>query len=174
MRFLVASCFILFSFLSCKSQPQKITNIKPSRVIAADSIPKPIGMVNDFEHLFSNTEITHLDSIIRQHQEKTTNQICIVTVDSSYTNKTDFNTFILQLHNTWGVGEKVKNNGVVIGISRQLRTIRINNGYGIEAIFTNENANDIIQKIMIPAFKKGDFFEGTAAGLQLVIHYLEK
>lgn len=174
MRYYGIFCLVLFTFFSCNSQSVKIQNIKPTRVISADSIPEPIGFVNDFEHLFSAVEVVQLDSIIRKHQQKSNNQICIVTLDSSYTNKIDFDTFVFQLHNTWGVGEQVKNNGVVIAVSKQLRKVRINNGYGIEAIISNEQAKVIIEKIMIPQFKDGHFFEGIRDGLLAVIECLEK
>lgn len=174
MRFGIVLYFVFVLIFSCKSQPEKIANTKPTRVIAADSIPKPIGLVNDFEHIFSTLEIAQLDSIIRKHHQKNSNQICIVTLDSTYTNKIDFDTFVFQLHNTWGVGEKVKNNGVVIAVSKQLRKVRINNGYGIELIFTNEQAKIIIEKIMIPQFKNGQFYEGTRNGLLAIIEQLEK
>lgn len=174
MRYCGVFSLLLFTFLSCNSQPERIENIKPTRVIAADSIPKPIGFVNDFEHLFSAQEVIQLETIISKHQQKSSNQICIVTLDSTYIHKIDFDTFVFQLHNTWGIGEKVKNNGIVIAVSKQLKKVRINNGYGIEAIFTNEQAKIIIEKIMIPQFKNGQFYEGTRNGLLAVIKQLEQ
>lgn len=174
MRYCSVVCLLLFSILSCNGQPEKIANLTPTKFITTDSIPKPIGLVNDFEHLFSAKEIKELDSIIRKHQQKNSNQICIVTIDSAFTNKLNFDTFTFQLHNTWGVGEKEKNNGVVIAVSKQLRKVRINNGHGIEAILTNEQSKIIIEKIMIPQFKNEHFFEGTRNGLLAVIEHLEK
>jgi uncharacterized protein len=170
--YLLLLCFFILQ--ACKNQTKKIPNHEQTRSIAADSIPKPIGFVNDFEQLFSIEEIHVLDSIINAHENKTTNQICIVTIDSSFVSATNFNQFIYQLHNTWGVGSKKNNNGIVIGISRQLRIVRINLGYGIEPLLTNEHCDSIIQTIFIPSFKQNHFYEGTLNGLQYIIHQLEQ
>lgn len=71
----------------------------------------------------------------------------------------------MAIANNWGVGKKGKNNGILIGISTGLRTIRIQNGYGIEAKLTDAETNKIIEDIILPKFKNGNFFEGTKSGL---------
>jgi uncharacterized protein len=162
--------FASFLFIvCCKGQGKKIENVVATRIIASDSIPKPVGRVNDFEHWFSKDEIHSLDSIIRQHEKETTNQIAIVTINSSFCSSKDFETFVLQLHRTWGVGTKEKNNGVVICLSKQMKKVRINNGSGMEEILSNEETKKIIDKIMTPEFKKGNYYTGTLNGLLAVI-----
>jgi uncharacterized protein len=178
MRSLKTICCValaVFLFVvSCKSNSKKIENVVATRTIANDSIPKPIGFVNDFEGWFSKEEIHHLDSIIKQHEKQTSNQICIVTIDSSFCSSKDFDTFALQLHNAWGVGTKEKNNGVVICLSKQMRKARINNGRGIEAFLSNEETKKIIDTKMLPHFKEGNYYQGTLNGLLAILFWLEK
>jgi uncharacterized protein len=126
---------------------------------------KPLGWICDYEHIFSDNQISELDSIISKFEKETTNEIVIVTIDSSWATKESFDSFTLTLLNNWGIGKKDKNNGILIGISTGLRIIRIENGYGIEEKLTDAETKKIIDDIIIPEFKQGDFFEGTKKGL---------
>ncbi|HIP36838.1 MAG TPA: TPM domain-containing protein [Crocinitomix sp.] len=129
------------------------------------SLPKPIGFVNDFENIFTDKQEHILDSLVKNFEKQTTIQIAIVTLDSSYTNKSEFDNYTFKLANNWGVGQKDKNNGVLIGISSSLRKMRIQNGYGIEIILTDEESKEIIDNQFIPYFKENEYFKGTKVGL---------
>jgi uncharacterized protein len=126
---------------------------------------KSLGWISDYEHIFSPNQIFQLDSIISHFEKETTNEIAIVTIESSWATKENFDSLTLAILKKWGVGKKGKNNGILIGISTGLRKIRINNGYGIEAKLTNAETKKIIDDIILPEFKKGNYFEGTKSGL---------
>lgn len=136
--------------------------------------PKATGYVNDFTHIFTPDQIQALDSIIGLHETETTNQIAIITIDSIMLGKCDIEQYTFEIANEWGVGQKGKNNGVLIGIAPALRKIRIQNGYGIEKIMTNEETQIIIDSFFIPQFKKPNYFEGTMNGLNAIITHLKK
>jgi uncharacterized protein len=78
----------------------------------------------------------------------------------------------LYISNTWGVGVKGKDNGILIGISNGYRRMRIQNGYGIEKIISDEETKEIIDKYFIPYFKNGDYYSGTLTGLTRLIALL--
>lgn len=175
---LLLSLVLCATVLSCtsniKSNP-KTTRLSTLRTpnISNDSIPEPIGYVNDFEHIFSNEQIFHLDSLISDFEDSTTIQIAIVTLDSTFTTKENFYDYTLALGRKWGVGQKGKNNGIVIGVSLSLRIIRIQNGYGIEKIFTDLETKNVIDNDMIPYFRKAEIFEGILNGLQKIMATLK-
>lgn len=77
--------------------------------------------------------------------------------------------YSLTLFKKWGVGQKDKNNGVMIAFSTALRRIRIQNGYGIESKMTNEETKKIIDNIMLPEFKSENYFEGLKKGLVAIM-----
>lgn len=138
-------------------------------------IPSAAGIVNDFEQIFNETEIDSITRLIVRIQNELDVHIAIVTLDSSYTNANDFDAFSLTLANEWGVGDAKKDNGILIAISKSLRKMRINNGYGIERILSDQETAEIIQSVIIPHFKLGNFFEGTSKGIeQIKLLILEK
>ncbi|HMG66593.1 MAG TPA: TPM domain-containing protein [Chitinophagaceae bacterium] len=159
-RFLFPLCLLFFVHVS-------------GQVVKDSSIPKLIGTVNDFEKIYSPQEIKTLDSIIVDFKKRKTIQISIVTIDTTLTKKENFDSWTLKVMNSWGVGEKNKNNGILIAISRGYRRIRIQNGYGIEKILSNGETKEIIDNDMIPSFKEAKYFEGTLNGLQALIKKLE-
>ena len=139
-----------------------------------DSLPRPTSWTNDYEGLFTDSEKQKLDSIISAFEKETTIQFCIVTLDTIYTSKEKFNDLALHIANTWGVGQKNKNNGVIICISKGHRRIRICNGYGIEKILSDEETKEIMDKYFISSFKQGEYFQGTLNGLIAMIAMLRQ
>lgn len=132
-------------------------------------LPKATGYVNDFTHLFTTQQTHTLDSIIGLQEQQTTNQIAIITIDTSMLGKCTVDEYTLAIANEWGVGVKGKNNGVLIGIAPGLRKMRIQNGDGIEKILSNERTQIIIDSFFIPEFKNGNYFQGTMNGLAELI-----
>lgn len=126
---------------------------------------KALGWTSDFENSFTSNQIIELDSIISSFENETTNEIAVVTIESSSTTKDEFDNLILTILNNWGVGKKGINNGIVIGISTGLRQIRISNGYGIEAKLSDAETKKIIDDMILPEFRNGKFFEGIKSGL---------
>ncbi len=134
--------------------------------------PDKLGYVNDFEKIFSGEQILELNKIIEKQEKETTNQIVIVTIDSFAPFETLFD-YSLKLANDWGVGRKDKNNGIVIVFGKQIRQIRIQVGYGLEKKLKDEEAKKIIDNVMIPNFKNGDYFMGIKNGLNEIIKEIE-
>lgn len=134
--------------------------------------PDKRGYVNDFEGVFSNEQISELNKIVGQHEKETTNQIVIVTIKSFEPFESLFD-YSLKLANQWGVGQKDKNNGITIVFGKQIRQIRIIVGYGLENKLKDEEAKRIIDNVIIPEFKKGDYFVGIKNGLAEIIKEIE-
>jgi len=131
--------------------------------------PDYVGYVNDFEEIFTKEQIKELEEIIAKHEEVTTNEIAVVSIDSFEPYKTLFD-YSLDLSNYWGIGKKDVNNGIVIVFGKQIRQIRIQVGYGLENMLKDEEAQKIITNTIIPEFKKGDFYAGIKKGLIEIIN----
>ena len=150
-----------------------ITNHSSCQNRRTDSLPKPVGFVNDFENIFTPAEEGHLDSMIVVYEARTSIQIALITVDTAMVRRKNFDNYILKIANAWGVGQKEKNNGITIGISKGYRAIRIQNGYGIEKNLSNSDTKAIIDSAFIPSFKKEQYFEGVVNGLKVIMNKLD-
>jgi uncharacterized protein len=137
-----------------------------------DSLPKPVGWVNDFEGIFTGDEIHRLDSAISKYEKETSIEICVITIPVDAVDKKDFEAICLKIANTWGVGKKDKNNGILIAISKGHKSIRINNGLGIENVLTDAQTKTILNETIIPKLKNGNFFEGTFDGINRIMEHL--
>lgn len=147
-------------------------NIDGVQNASLDSLPEPYGHINDYENLFTYAEETTLDSLVTDFEKKTTIQIAVVTIDTTMTARADFDAFTLRLAQSWEIGQKEKNNGVLIGISKGYRKIRVNNGHGIEKMLTSEETKQVVDNVFIPSFRMGEYFAGTKKGLQALMSIL--
>lgn len=169
---LLLSCMVC-SLYSLAQEPEPITQITDSSTYKLhklrkqfwDSLPKPIGWTNDLENIYSPAEEMILDSIISVFEKETSIEISIVTLDSTLTSVELFNDLALHIARTWGIGKKDKDNGILICISTGHRRIRISNGYGIEQMLTDEETNALLNRYILPKFKRTQFFQGTYDGL---------
>lgn len=138
-----------------------------------DSLPKPIGSINDFEGLYEDTEELVLDSIISIFKKETGIEIAVVTLDTIYSTVENFDELTLRIARQWGVGEKDKNNGILIGISRGYRKMRIQNARGIVKLISDTETKVIVDHYFIPYFKNGQFYDGTLTGLTELMKLLK-
>jgi len=129
-------------------------------------LPTPKGWVNDFEKIFTEEQEITLDSLIAEYEKSTSIEITVITIPTSATVKDRFDELTLHIAKNWGVGKKEKNNGILIGISKGYRTIRIQNGLGIEKLLSDKQTKQIIDQIIIPNFKADNIFNGVFEGIQ--------
>lgn len=130
---------------------------------------KPIGYINDFQNIFSPSERNSLDSLVKAFEKETTAEIVVVTLNKEFAPAEKFDSSVTALFNSWGIGKKEKNNGVLIAICNDYRMIRISNGYGIEAKMTDEKTKQIMNTIIFPEFRKQEFYEGTRKGILAIM-----
>lgn len=177
LLFFILITTLLYSCVHRTKDTTKLPAAANASIVTNDTfpnIPKPSGWVNDYVHLFSAAEIKSLDSIITDYEKKNIAQIAVTTVDSLMMAPLDIDSYALQMLRTWGIGTKEKKNGILILICTDMRRIRIENGYGIEKILSNEETKKIIDNNIIPYYKKGDFFTGTQQGILSIITILEE
>ncbi len=137
---------------------------------SAINIPKYYGRVNDFAKIFSSDFTKNLEKKLLQIESQTTDQIVVVTVNNLQ--ETTIEDYANQLFNYWKIGQKDKDNGILLIISTEDRNVRLEVGYGLESVITDGRAGEIIRNQIIPAFKKGDYEAGVLAGIDKISQYL--
>ncbi len=125
----------------------------------AKETPKPTHrLVNDFAHVMTMDEVNQLERKLVAYDDTTSTQIAVVIEKS--TEGDDIFSYAIRLAENWGIGQKGKNNGILIYIATQDRKLRILTGYGAEPTVTDAMAKRIIEQILIPAIKRNHYYEG--------------
>ena len=158
----------LFSMVCFQTVGQTVPEATPPPSVQA-VFPEPVGYVNDFEHILSPAQEKELTEQITRFEKQTSNQIAIVTIDSIAPYPT-MQAYATDLSNTWGVGQKGKDNGLLIIVSARLRQARIATGLGTEKILTDEICQEIMDAHMLPQFKNGHYFNGLKTGVTELIN----
>ncbi|WP_452219398.1 TPM domain-containing protein [Lacinutrix undariae] len=156
--------FLTLSFLSFRGIAQETKTKKSTTEInysemRKSSIPKPIGIINDYGQVFTEIQRTELSKILYDYDIETTRQIVVVTIDSikPYNNIQKYAT---DLGQTWGVGAAKKNNGLTIVICNPCKQIGIATGTGTALVLTDEICKKVMKETIIPEFKNGEFYSG--------------
>lgn len=160
MQKAVLLLLFLVSSYSCSSQAKQENRSTQKSTINENDFPKAIGYVNDFASILDSLEIQSLETKLKKYDSQTTNQIAIVTLNDKRLTDETFEEYAVNLTKVWGVGTKEKNNGLTIVLSPQLRRIRIVTGRGTEKILTDKICEEVLQSIIIPEFKNGNYFDG--------------
>ena len=128
--------------------------------------PEPIRFVNDFAGILSGNT-NGLEAKLSAYNDSTSTQIAVVTVTSL--NGYDVNDYAQRLAQNWGIGQKGRNNGLIILVAPSEHKMTIQVGYGLEEFITDAKSKWIIDNLMKPAFKKGDYVGGIDAAINEII-----
>lgn len=143
-----------------------------SIVFAQDMPPKPnpARLVNDFVGgLLSPSQIEQLEQKLRAYQDSTSTQVAIVIVKS--VQPYDISEYAVKLGRDWGIGQKDKNNGILLLWAPGDRKIYIATGYGAEGGLTDARSKRIIEQTIKPYFKQLQYYEGLNAAADDIIKY---
>lgn len=137
---------------------------------AAPHFPELTGRVVDGAHILSPDAVQSLDNMLADYERGTTHQVVIVTVPSleGYA----IEDYGYQLGRTWKIGQQGKNNGVLLIVAPQEHKVRIEVGYGLEPVLTDAATSVIVQQIILPQFRSGNFQGGILEGTQAILDVL--
>ncbi len=164
--------FLIFLFATINSTYSQINGDKHFKWQCDSAVRKPFLL--DFEKLFDETQTKKLNSLISNFEKETTIEICIVTLNENYKTEFELKESTTYIAKYFGIGKKNKNNGILIGISKQSRKIRIENGLGIKQILSDSETKKIIDDLFIPYYKKENYYQGTLNGINKLIEVVRK
>jgi uncharacterized protein len=124
--------------------------------------PKLQTSVYDYINLLNASQKNSLENKLIRYADSTSTQIVVAIISS--TNGEDISLLGAKWGQQWGIGQKDEDNGILIILAKDDRTIDINTGYGIEYRVTDLMAERIINRIMIPEFKAGSYYNGLDKG----------
>lgn len=156
-RLNIASIFLL-AFISAFS------------VAAEINFPQLTSRVVDNANIIDAQTELSLTRSLEAHENASSNQVVVVTLDNLQGHVIE--DFGYQLGRAWGIGQKGKNNGVILLVAQQERKVRIEVGYGLEGELTDAIAANIIHTIILPSFKQAKFNEGIKQGTYAIVQAL--
>ncbi len=136
--------------------------------------PSPERLVNDLANILDYQTTEELERTLVAFDDTTSTQICVVTL-------TDLNGYsasemAYEIGEQWGVGQKGKNNGIVVLVKPKTQEERgrafIATGYGLEGVLPDAICTRIVNQTMIPHFQNNDYQSGIIAGVNDVIKYV--
>ena len=161
-------CFLL---LTINFVP--FTFAQPASPVGGDvSYPAAGGYVVDQSGIIDGTVRGRIEGWIIELKQKTTAQVAVVTVDS--TGPLSIEEYAVNLFQRFGIGQKGKDNGVLLLVAYKDRHMRIEVGYGLEGAVTDAYSSRIINTIMTPEFKEGRFSDGIEKGTAAIVTLIAK
>lgn len=134
--------------------------------------PNPPKLVNDFANVLGKNNVNQLENALAQFARETSTQIAVVTVaDLEGYDKADY---AVRLTEKWGIGQKGKDNGLLILLKPKTSNSRgevfIATGYGLEGVLPDALLNStVLENEMIPHFKQNDYFSGLVSGIKVIM-----
>jgi uncharacterized protein len=150
---------LLVSAFSITSAPHSFA----SDEVAVPALTSP---VTDLTNTLSANEVEQMKSNLLQYEQQTTNQIAVLIVPT--TQPEDSASYSVKVFDSWKLGKKGVDNGVLVLVAKNDREIRITVGRGLEGSLTDVASRRIIRDVMLPRFREGKYFAGINDGLERV------
>jgi uncharacterized protein len=134
---------------------------------ALDVPPSPRGRVSDYTGTLAGSQIQGLDGQLARFEEETTNQIAVVLIPTLGGDSLE--DYSIRLAEKWQIGSRGRDNGVILLVVMHDRKVRIEVGYGLEAVLPDSLAGEIVRQEMAPLFRQGQFYQGILAGVNAIM-----
>jgi uncharacterized protein len=153
----------LFTWLAAGSASWAVTPPIPDQ---------PPGHVVDLAGVIDAAQKQQLDQILRELEQKTTDQVVVLTITSL--ENEDINTVSLRTAEKWQIGQKDKDNGLLFTIALQDKKYRFETGYGLESVLPDSLLGTLGRKTMVPYFREGKYGQGIAAATGEIVNILAR
>lgn len=165
---------ILLLCAACDGQAQGGAGGAPSALISGGgegrTLPELTGRVVDMANLISADTERSLSLDLEKLEQETTDQVVVVTVPDLEGEPIE--SLGLRLGRGWGIGQKDVDNGVLLIVAPNDRKVRIEVGYGLEGLLTDDRAKVIIDDPLLPAFRAGRYEAGISNGVSEIVAVL--
>jgi uncharacterized protein len=157
-RLACAAALLITLFIAAQARAQEI------------AFPQLTGRVVDEANLLSAPARADLEAKLASLEAKTSDQLVVVTLRSL--GGRTIEDYGYRLGRAWGIGQKDKNNGVLLIVAPNERKVRIEVGYGLEGTLPDAIASLIVQNSILPRFRANDYPGGIARGVDDIIKVL--
>lgn len=129
--------------------------------------PRPASAVADFRGILEPEQKSALEAKLKSFND-TSSMAIVVAIDGSTEDEAIFD-YSYKIAKTWGIGNKEKDNGVLLYIAFDDRKMYIQVGSGMEGVIPDAMAKRIIENVLSPSFRSGDFYGGIDKAVNVMI-----
>lgn len=134
-------------------------------------VPPLRGRVNDYAGVMRSDQIQSLESRLAQFEQETGHQVAVLTVPTL--EGEDIEGFSIRVAETWKIGKKGFDNGVILVVAVKDRRLRLEVGYGLEGVLPDAIAKRITSEYIVPYFRSQDYAGGIIAGIDAVLNVIK-
>lgn len=138
--------------------------------IALD-VPPLTGRVVDRAHVLPTATVESLTARLAAHEAQSSNQAAVLIIPSLEGDS--LAEFSHRVATTWKLGQKDRDNGVLLLVTIGERKVRIEVGYGLEGVLTDARSAQIIRNEIVPRFRAGDMPGGVTEGVNAILMTIE-
>jgi uncharacterized protein len=140
--------------------------LMPLPLLALDA-PQLSGRVNDYARMLSPEAASRLEQKLAAFERDQTTQIVVLTIPSLQGD--DIAQFSIRVAEQWKIGQKGKDNGVLLILAQAEHKVRIEVGMGLQGVLPDITTAQIIRNVMSPLLKSNDFDQGINAGVDAIL-----
>lgn len=138
--------------------------------VGGPELPELTGRVVDQAEMVGPQAETRLTQMLAAHEQATGEQVVVVTVPDLQGRSIE--EFGVELGRGWSIGQAGEDTGALLIVARDDRKLRIEVGYGLEGRLTDAQSSAIINSIITPAFRAGNFEQGIVEGTAAIVQVL--
>ena len=140
-------------------------------IAAALDVPSLRGRVNDYAGVMSQDQARSLESQLAQFEQETGHQVAVLAIPTL--DGEDIEGFSIRVADSWKLGKKGFDNGVILVVAIKDRRLRLEVGYGLEGVLPDAIAKQIISEYIVPRFRAQDYAGGIIAGIDAVLKVIK-
>lgn len=164
-RFLPACLLVLLAFTGTLAAAQGLQSVPPLNARVTDQV----GMLNIGQR-------TTLENVLAEYEQRTGSQIAVLLVDR--TEPETIEQYSIRVADTWKLGRKGIDDGVILLVAKNNSAasgrLRIETGRGVQGTLTDAQSKRILQDVIAPHFRQGDYYGGLASGISVITSLLDK
>ncbi|ABA51127.1 TPM domain-containing protein [Burkholderia pseudomallei] len=158
--FLRAACFAILTFLSIGGACR-----------AEQPVPPLAARVTDETGTLTAAERATLEQSLKDFETRKGSQIAVLIVPT--TQPETIEQYSIRVVEQWKLGRANVDDGALLIIAKNDRALRIEVGYGLEGVLTDATSRRIIDELIVPSFRRGDFYGGVSAGVGGMMRVIE-
>ncbi|HWV63863.1 MAG TPA: TPM domain-containing protein, partial [Oxalicibacterium sp.] len=140
------------------------------------SVPPLNARVTDQVGMLNIGQRTTLENVLAEYEQRTGSQIAVLLVDR--TEPETIEQYSIRVADTWKLGRKGIDDGVILLVAKNNSAasgrLRIETGRGVQGTLTDAQSKRILQDVIAPHFRQGDYYGGLASGISVITSLLDK